>query len=76
MIVVGSKWTLAPVLLSYRIPLGESFSPYGGVTGGMQYAFNDRLSLDAGVKVLRLQETYYTTAGSIELFHAGLTIRF
>ena len=46
-----------------------------GLNAGMLLRLSERLSLDAGGRVLRIGETRYTTDGNVVIFHVGLHIR-
>jgi hypothetical protein len=48
----------------------------GGTTGGLEYKFNPRVALEAGVKTLEVARTDFTSRGTIALLRAGLKIRF
>ena len=50
---------------------GETF----GVNAGASFSLNERLSLEGAAKVLRINETRYTTAGNVVLLQLGLNVR-
>ncbi|MGC4073320.1 MAG: outer membrane beta-barrel protein [Nibricoccus sp.] len=65
--------------LGYRT-LGNSYgetksSATFGLNAGVFLRLSERLSLDAGGRVLRIDKTSYTTEGNVVIFHAGLNIR-
>ena len=47
-----------------------------GLTGGVQYTFEDRVVFDGGLKVLGQDDTRFTTSGSIVLIQASVRISF
>lgn len=47
-----------------------------GLIGGVAYAFNSHVSVDANAHLLRLEKTDITTAGNMVLVTLGLKIRF
>ncbi len=47
-----------------------------GLTGGVQYQFEDRIAFDGGLKVLGQDDTRFTTSGSVLLLQASVKFQF
>lgn len=63
---MGGRW----------VDRGSEMAFTAGVNAGASYALTERMSLDADVLVLGLNETDYTSSGSITLVTLGVNYRF